>query len=165
MAYSLYLRIPGIPGGCTDEPHRDWIEICSFSQGMSRMGEDRFSELHHDFNIAKVVDRASPLLAQACAEGWRIAEAEIQVCRPDGGQATFMSLRFWDVHLGFFQMTGSSMPGDPGVAPYESLGFRYGKVEWNVEPQALRPGVSEAQRLVSGSWTSDSFEEQPTTRK
>jgi type VI secretion system Hcp family effector len=162
MGYSLFLRIPGIPGGCTDEPHKDWIEISSFSQGVARMGEDTLSELHHDFSVAKIVDRASPLLAQACAEGWKIQEAAIEVCRPDWAQAAFMAIRFWDVHLTHFQLNGSAMTGDPSAAPYESLGFRYGKVEWNVEPRMLRPGMPEPRPAVRGSWASDAFEEHPT---
>ncbi len=165
MAYSLYLRIPGIPGGCTDEPHKDWIEIASFSQGVSRMGEDTLSELHHDFSIAKTVDRASPLLGQACAEGWKVREVTLEVCRMDGARAPFMTIRLWDVHLTHYQVSGAATMGDPTASPYESLALRYGKVEWHVEPQALRPGVPEAARPVKGSWTSDSYEEHPTTRK
>lgn len=164
MAYSLYLRIPGIPGGCSDEHHKDWIEIASFSQGVARMGEDSLSELHHDFSISKTVDRASPLLGQACAEGWKVREVALEVCRADGARAPFMTIRLWDVHLVHYQVSGAAAFGDPTAAPFESLGFRYGKVEWHVEPQALRPGLPEAARAVHGSWTSDAYEEQPTRK-
>ncbi len=164
MGYRLRLRIPGIPGGCTEETHRDWIEVSSFSQGVSRGGEDRFSELHHDFSVTKHVDRASPLLAQACAEGWKVGEVTLEVSRSEGARPVVMRVRLWDVHLTQYQLSGTGDPSGSNATPFEGLSFRYGKVEWHVEPTSFGPQGTEAARPVCGSWTSDTFQEHPTRK-
>ncbi len=36
MAFDAFLKIDGIPGESTDDKHKDWIEILSFSHGLSQ---------------------------------------------------------------------------------------------------------------------------------
>jgi len=42
MAGDCFLKIDGIPGESTDDKHKDWIEVMSYSHGVSQMagGED-----------------------------------------------------------------------------------------------------------------------------
>ena len=35
MAFDAYLKIDGIPGEALDSKHKDWIEITSYSFGVS----------------------------------------------------------------------------------------------------------------------------------
>nr|NIS53628.1 type VI secretion system tube protein Hcp [Phycisphaerae bacterium]NIU11189.1 type VI secretion system tube protein Hcp [Phycisphaerae bacterium]NIU59045.1 Hcp1 family type VI secretion system effector [Phycisphaerae bacterium]NIW95363.1 Hcp1 family type VI secretion system effector [Phycisphaerae bacterium] len=38
MPGDVFLQIEGIPGESTDEKHKDWIEILSYSHGVSQSG-------------------------------------------------------------------------------------------------------------------------------
>ena len=36
MAFDTFVKIEGIAGESTDDKHKDWIELLSFSHGMSQ---------------------------------------------------------------------------------------------------------------------------------
>ncbi len=36
MPYDMYLQIDGIKGDSTDDAHKDWIEVVSYSHGISQ---------------------------------------------------------------------------------------------------------------------------------
>ena len=38
MAFDAFLKIDGIPGESSDDKHKDWIEILSYSHGVSQSG-------------------------------------------------------------------------------------------------------------------------------
>ena len=71
MAGDCFLKIDGIPGESTDDKHKDWIEVMSYSSGVSQMaGGDRSTGGaatqgrcdHQDISIVKALDKASPTL-------------------------------------------------------------------------------------------------------
>ena len=85
-AYDAFLKIDGIPGESTDSKHEEWIEILSFSHGVSQpstvVGGTTARCNHQDFSIVKALDKASPKLALYCCNGEHIAEAKLQLCSP-----------------------------------------------------------------------------------
>ena len=69
MAFDAFLKIDGIPGESSDDKHKDWIEILSFSHGLSQPASGSRSSggaasaercNHSDFSIVKTLDKASP---------------------------------------------------------------------------------------------------------
>jgi type VI secretion system secreted protein Hcp len=83
MPANAFLRIDGIKGESTDDRHREWIEILSFSwgcsqqAGASQVGSGGRSSGRTDFAdlaIVKPLDAATPLLFKACAKGEHIKE-------------------------------------------------------------------------------------------
>ena len=70
MATDAFLKIDGIDGESTDKKHKNWIEILSYSHGMSQpssiasgtggLTAERVSM--SDFSVMKVLDKASPTL-------------------------------------------------------------------------------------------------------
>ena len=36
MAFDAFLKIDGVPGESTDDKHKDWIEVLSYSTGVSQ---------------------------------------------------------------------------------------------------------------------------------
>ena len=38
MAVDIYLKLDGIPGESHDSKHKEWIQILSFSHGLSQTG-------------------------------------------------------------------------------------------------------------------------------
>ena len=43
MAFDCFLKIDVIPGECTDDKHKEWIEILSYSHGVSQLSSGSVS--------------------------------------------------------------------------------------------------------------------------
>src|SRR3954449_7169931 len=98
MEFVGFMKIDGIPGESTDDKHKDWIELTSYSHEMrqppsqtksSAGGASAGRAQHSDFQIAKLVDKASPVLYEACSSGKHIKEATVEFCRAGGDQLKF----------------------------------------------------------------------------
>jgi hypothetical protein len=78
--------------------------------------------MHKPFVIMKEVDKASPILMQACASGQHLKEVDVALASKPGG-----FYRLTDVIISSDQKSASSGGGD---SPMESLSFTYQKIEW-----------------------------------
>ncbi len=137
MAFDCFLKIEGIPGESTDDKHSEWIELLSYSHGVSQpasgaasSGGGRSAERcdHADFSVAKTVDKATPKLALACCDGTHIAEVKIELCRAGGDKQKYMEYTMNDVIIASARPGGSAGGGDS--LPVEEVSFNYGKIEW-----------------------------------
>ncbi len=102
MAFDAFLNVKDIPGESTDDKHADWIEILSYSSGVSQTasasassGGGASSERadFQDFSIVKALDKASPKLALACANGTHIPEVALELCRAGGDKVKYMEYK------------------------------------------------------------------------
>ena len=100
MASDYLLEIDGIKGESQDKKHKDTIEVQSFSWGASQpgsfasgsgggAGKASFQDLH----FTSTVNKASPLLAKACATGQHIKKAVLFVRKAGGAQEDFDRVR------------------------------------------------------------------------
>jgi len=137
MAFDSFLKIDGIPGESTDDKHKDWIEIMSYSHGLSQpstgsvsSGGARSAERcdHQDFSIVKTLDKASPLLALHCCNGKHIPKITLELCRATGDKQLYMKYEFTDTIISSVRPGGSSKGGE--VLPLEEVAFCYSKIEW-----------------------------------
>ena len=79
-AVDSYLQIAGVRGASTEDKHKDWIVVKSFSWGTGKStsmasagsGGGTGKVTFHDFTITKVADAASPKLAQFASTGKHI---------------------------------------------------------------------------------------------
>ena len=135
MAGDCFLKIDGIPGESTDAKHKDWIEVMSYSHGVSQMaGGDRSTGgggtegrcSHQDFSIVKVLDKASPTLDLFCCQGKHIPKVVVELCRAAGNKEKYMEYKMEDVII-----SSVSIGGGGGGLPTESVTFNYGKLTWN----------------------------------
>ena len=87
MAFDTFLKIDGIEGESTDDKHKGWIEILSYSWGESQMVSRTASSSGggtsarvdmQDLSVVKTLDKSSPLICLACAEGKHIKEVTLQ---------------------------------------------------------------------------------------
>src|SRR5690606_28022874 len=103
-AVDMYLKIEGIDGESTDKNHKDWIEVQSFSWGMSNsaslstgggtgVGKAQFIDL----KIGKNLDRASPNLFLHGAQGRHIPEVVLVLRRAGAEAYTFFQITLTDV--------------------------------------------------------------------
>lgn len=135
MAGDTFLKIDGIPGESTDDKHKDWIEVMSYSSGVSQMGSgDRSTGgsatsgrcNHQDFSIVKSLDKASPTLDLKCSDGSHIKKVALELCLATGTKQKYMEYIMEDVII-----SSVSVGGGGGGLPTESVTFNYGKITWN----------------------------------
>lgn len=156
MAFDTFLKISTIPGESTDDKHKDWIELLSFSIGVSQpatgsasSGGGRTAERceHQDFSCVKSVDKATAKLFLACCNGEHIPNVDVEVCRNTGKKQKYLEFKMYDVIVSNVSPGGSSK-GE--TLPLESVAFNYGKVEWIYTETDHKTGMPKGD--VKGGW-------------
>ena len=137
MAFDAFLNIATIQGESTDLKHKGWIEILSYSMGVSQPGAGSRSSGgaitgqrcdHADFSVVKTLDKASPKLFFACCKGEHIKDVKLELCRATGDKQKYMEYNMLDVLVSSVRPGGSAQGGEP--LPLEEVSFNYGKIEW-----------------------------------
>lgn len=155
MAFDAFIKIDGIPGECTDDKHKEWFELLSFSQGISQAasatastsggGSSERANLS-PFQITKLVDKATPKIAEACCKGTHIKEIMIHLCRAGGDKMIYMEIKLEQSIISSVNLGGSS----GGGFPTESISLSFGKVSWTYNVQKRADGT--AGGTVKGGW-------------
>ncbi len=147
MAFDAFLKIENIPGESSDDKHKDWIEILSYSTGVSQTasgsassGGGASSERadFQDFSIVKSLDKASPKLALACADGTHIPSVTIELCRAGGDKVKYMEYKLSNCIISSSRPGGSAQGGES--LPLEEISFNFGKIEWTYTQQKRADG-------------------------
>ena len=128
-----FLKIDGIPGDSRDDMHKDEIDIESFSWGETQSGTFAVGGgggagkvSMQDFHFSMPVNKASPTLFLACAQGDHIKNA-ILTCRKAGrDQQEFMTVMMNDVLVSSFQIGGAAS-GD--VVPTDQISLNFAEIE------------------------------------
>ena len=138
-AVDYFLKIDGIPGESQDHKHKDEIQLESFSWGATQGGGFSYGGgggagkvQMQDFHFVMKINKATPKLFLACANGEHIKSA-ILTCRKAGKeQQEFLIVKLSDVLVSSYQSGGSSA-GD--VVPTEQISFNFAKVEFEYKEQ------------------------------
>jgi type VI secretion system secreted protein Hcp len=155
MAFDAFLKIDGIDGESTDDKHKEWIEILSYSHGVSQptsatlsSGGLRSAERsdHQDFSIVKTLDKASPKLNLFVSSGAHIPEITLELCREGEDRQCYMKYRLTGVIVSAVQPEGSTQSDKP----LESVSFNYGKIEWIYTETDPETGTAKGD--VRASW-------------
>ncbi|MDB6019827.1 MAG: Hcp1 family type secretion system effector [Pedosphaera sp.] len=137
QAQTIVLHIPNVTGDATSSPHVGDMDIDSFNwsvatapsgSGTGGVGPPTFS----DVSISKLVDRATPTLAQKCAAGANLGTVVIYVTK-----ATTNGLHYdyYRVTLGQAYLTGDSVSGGGnGQSMQETLTLRFSTIQWLYTP-------------------------------
>jgi type VI secretion system secreted protein Hcp len=141
MPFDAFLKVATVPGESTDDKHKDWIEVLSFSWGASQAasGSSSATGSHagqrvdiQDFSFVHHMDKASPKLFLACATGEHIADVTLELCKAGGDKQKYMTYKFTDVLVSSVRPGGSAQGGD--ALPLEEVAIRFGKVELEYIP-------------------------------
>jgi len=128
-----FLKIDGIEGESTDDKHSKEIELESWSFGESQTGTSSQGGgagagkvQMQDFHFTMRVNKASPKLFLACANGQHIKSA-VLTCRKAGkDQQEYLKWTFSDVLVSSYQTSGS---GSGDVVPGDQISLNFSKVE------------------------------------
>ena len=155
MAFDAFIKIDGIPGECTDDKHKDWIEITSFSWDLSQPASATASSAGGSsaerVNISPLVfthlfDKASPKLYEACCKGTHIKDAVVHLNRAGGDK-----MLYGEITLTGVLVSGASASGSQGSDfPSETVTLSAGSYVWKYNQQDKTTGKSTGS--VSAGW-------------
>ncbi|MBI4329217.1 MAG: type VI secretion system tube protein Hcp [Chloroflexi bacterium] len=160
MAVDMFLKLGDIKGESTDKKHEGWIEVLSYSWGVSQPASATATGAastgavtaekasFQDFTIVKRLDKASPLLMLTCARGERLPEVTIQLAEAQRGGLAFMKYTMSDCLISSVKPGGSAQGGES--LPLEEVSFSFVKVELNYTATDAVTGLPAAE--VKASW-------------
>lgn len=135
MAVDMFLQVDGVDGDVTAQGYEKWIDIESFSWGVSNPttigsatgGAGAGKAVPGDFTVVKPFDRASPVFFKNCSAGahYNTVVLAIRKAGGSGGAsgAEFLRFTFGTVFTTKIDWSG---PGDEG--PEEEITFVYGSL-------------------------------------
>jgi len=140
MAVDMFLRIEGIKGESKDSKRTDHIQVLSWQWDVSQTGTAGSGTgltagkvEHHDIEIRKLVDKASPILYKFCCSGDHIASADLYVRKAAGGTE---ALEYIVLHFEDLVITGFTLGGQPQADQIEEVvKLNYAKVHITYTPQ------------------------------
>ena len=137
MASDIFAKIGDIKGESLDDKHKGEIEVLSWSWGVSNAGEMRGGSgggegkaSFHDLSFTHNIDKASPVLLQACATGVHLKEATITHRKAGKGQQEFLIVKMSDVII-----TGVTHGDTSDGGHAENVTLAFAKVDFQYKPQ------------------------------
>jgi type VI secretion system secreted protein Hcp len=137
MAADTFAKLGDIKGESLDDKHKDEIEVLSFSWGVANAGSMGYGSgggegkaTFHDLSFTHKIDKASPVLMQACATGVHLKDGTITVRKAGKGQQEFLVIKMNDVII--TSVTHGSAGGD-GAS--ENVSIAFAKVAVEYKPQ------------------------------
>jgi len=152
MSFDAFIKIDGIEGESTDDKHQGWIEILYYEIGLTQKVPTTASSAggasaeradFQDFSFEKELDKATPKLALACANGTHIDNIIIEVCRAGSDKIKFMEYKLSNCII------SEVVTASGGAFPYDAVGINYGKIHWNYTVQK-REGGGAAGQIAAG---------------
>ena len=159
MPSDMFLEIDGIKGDSTDDAHKGWIEIESFSHSIAQPPGGAMSAQgvltggrsdHDDFSFFKRMDSASPILAQYVCMGKPIPKIRFELCRAMEKGTVYMVYEFKDSIIASVAPAGSSDSGDP--VPSEEITVRYSEISWEYTPTKTAGG-GKTEAAIRAGWS------------
>ena len=134
-----FLKIDGIDGESQDKTHKASIQLESFSWGETNAGT--FSSgsgggagkvQMQDFHFVMNVNKSSPKLFLACANGEHIPKAVLTARKAGKDQQDYLKVMFNDLLISSFQTSGNA---DANHLPLDQISFNFTKVEIEYKEQ------------------------------
>jgi len=135
MSEHIYLQLADIEGSSDREGHEGWIEVLSYSHGLSysvSSGKDFSGAVSHsDLSIVKMTDAASHAIIEKINRRGQIAEITLEIWKDKGEGEGTVDAAAITIKLTNCRVSGYSMSGsDDGTLPVESVSFSYQAIEW-----------------------------------
>lgn len=137
MAFDAFMKVKDCEGESTDEKHKGWVEIHSYSFGVHQSGQGARSASgggiverasFTDFSITKHLDKTSPKLFLYAANGTHV-DVTIELCRATGQKQKYMEIKLEHVTVSAYHQGANKA----GQLPTEQVSFNAGKMEIEYE--------------------------------
>src|ERR1051325_6673223 len=129
MASDIFAKLGDIKGESLDSKHNDEIEVLSYSWGVSNAGSMAHGSgggegkaTFHDLSFVHKIDKASPVLMQACATGTHLKDATITHRKAGKGQQEYLVVKMTDVII-----TGVTHGGSGDGDHTENVSLAFGR--------------------------------------
>jgi type VI secretion system Hcp family effector len=132
MADNIYLQIEPIKGSSLDSEHEEWIEVTDFKCSISNNGDMRRPKAEFGpLEVKKLIDAATPDLMLRCANGYKIDNLVLDVCRlVNEENVVVLKYEMEGVRVVSF----ISSTGDEGGYTYETIKFAYNSIKCTAIP-------------------------------
>jgi type VI secretion system secreted protein Hcp len=137
MASEIFAKIGDIKGESLDSKHKDEIEVLSFSWGVTSTfamqaggGGGSGKATFQDLSIVHNIDKASPVLMQACATGTHVKEATITHRKAGKDQQDYLIIKINDIII-----TGVTDGDASGQGGSETVSLAFAKIDLEYKPQ------------------------------
>jgi type VI secretion system secreted protein Hcp len=131
MAGDMFLMLDGIKGESSDDKHKGEIDIESFSWGLAQTGSGSRGTGSgtgkvdiSDITIQKLVDKSSPTLQLACANGKHITKGKLTVRKAGENPLEYFTIDLEGVFVSSYSIGGAN-----GGVPSESIALNFVKVK------------------------------------
>lgn len=132
MAVDMFLMLDGIKGESSDSKHKGEIDIESFSWGMAQTGSGHRGSGSgtgkvdmNDISIVKAVDKSSPTLMLACANGKHIAKGKLTVRKAGENPLDYLTIDLENILVSNYQTNGINSAD----VPTETFALNFVKVK------------------------------------
>jgi type VI secretion system secreted protein Hcp len=136
VASDIFAKLGDIKGESLDDKHKDEIEVLSWSWGVTNAitlagtGAGQGKANFHDLSFTHKIDKASPVLMQACATGVHLKEATITHRKVGKGHQEFLVIKMNDVIITAMTDADSS-DGESA----ETVSLAFAKIDVAYRPQ------------------------------
>lgn len=152
-----YLFIENIPGQSVDADHKDWINLESISESMTRpvsyggSGSTRnvSSVQHGDIAVTKELDKSTPKLIEAVNAGTVNATVKIDLVQSLGDKNKRVPYLQWELKNVIITSYSISAHVGDGVVPRESFTMNFEEAKWTYT-QYSKKGEKEGK--VESTW-------------
>jgi type VI secretion system secreted protein Hcp len=132
----IFAKLGDIKGESLDDKHKDEIEVLSWSWGVTHAGAKGAGgggragkAAFQDLSFTHKIDRASPVLMQACATGAHLKEATITHRKAGKGQQEYLIIKMDDVII------SAVTEADSEGSNLETVNLAFAKVDLEYRPQ------------------------------
>ena len=131
----FFLKLDGINGDVTARGHEKWIEIQSFSWGVTNAvsftaggGGSTGKAVPSDFSLSLPFSSASPSLFKKAVTGQAILEGTLSAVQVREAASDFLKWKLSDILITSYQVEGAQ------DGPFEQISLNFAKIEVTYAP-------------------------------
>jgi len=132
---AAYIKFDGVDGESQDKDHKSWSDLSTFGQGIMQPGggatgasRRRGDVVLDDIHCTKVLDKASPKIAESICKGKVFPKVEIHLTASttDAGRATYYAYELKNVLVTSYHISGSGQSED---VPMEEFSLNFEEIK------------------------------------
>jgi type VI secretion system secreted protein Hcp len=141
----FFLKVDGIPGESNDKDHKGEIELHRWHIGAINASTDTpgvglsaGKVQFHDLHCEMIVNKASPKLLLACAQGTGIKSAVLTCRKAGGSQQGYLKITLTQAMVTSYTTEGSEYKTEDvqeHIVPWDKVSFAFNKIEFQYKEQ------------------------------